>query len=81
MKKHSQEKTHQCQYCSRKFYRHDKLLEHQTLCEFDKEDDQGIKRKFPGEDSEDQTKKQPRIDNLAASNTTMVTIIMTQVKT
>ena len=73
MKKHSQEKLHQCQYCSRKFYRRDTCLEHQKLCAFEKEDDHhdSIKRKYPeGKENGEQRAKQWRWDDATVNTTT-----------
>lgn len=58
MKKHSQEKTHQCQYCSSKFYRHDMYSDHQKMCEFEKQVGQGLKRNVrEGQDEKTLAKK------------------------
>lgn len=59
IKKHSQETTHQCQHCSRKFYRHDE------------ERRDGGKRKYPeGEGNGEQRVKQWRWDDVTANTTT-----------
>ena len=53
MKKHSQDKVHKCQHCSRKFYRHDMCFEHQKVCDFEEVAEHSVKRKFPEEDEND----------------------------
>lgn len=73
MKKHSQEKTHQCQYCSRKFYCHDKCVEHQKVCDFETfvERRDGGKQNYPeGEKNGEQRAKQSRRDDATVNATT-----------
>lgn len=42
MKKHSQEKTDECQHWRRRFYRKEKGLEQEKFCEFEKQVGQGL---------------------------------------
>ena len=71
MKKHSQERTHQCH--SRKFYRHDRCFQNQKVCEFEKFEERrdGGKRKYPErEENGEHRAKQSRWDDARVNTTT-----------